>query len=176
MLLSSTHHLVLSRSCSFLCLSIQPDCRPLFSSSSHSVKFCLSSQSECCPNYIIFILSLSCFKRSVVIIDLYCSLYISLLPECLHVLLVHCITFCCVFQPTRFSYVPCSSFITECFQLCSSSLYSLFLSICSTCQGSLVSLICQRSNLVLPLLFLFRFPSGAILDLGTRSSRSGGVL
>ena len=39
-----------------------------------------------------------------------------------------------------------------------------------------VSLVCQRSNLVLPLLFLFRFPSGAILDLGTRSSRSGGVL
>ena len=51
-----------------------------------------------------------------------------------------------------------------------------FLSICSTSQGSLVSLVCQRSNLVLPLLFLFRFPSGAILDLGTRSSRSGGVL
>ena len=51
-----------------------------------------------------------------------------------------------------------------------------FLSSCSTSQGSLVSLICQRSNLVLPLIFLFRFPSGAILDLGTRSSRSGGVL
>ena len=45
-----------------------------------------------------------------------------------------------------------------------------------TFQGSLVSLIGQRSNLVLPLLFLFCFPSGAILDLGTRSSHSGGVL
>ena len=32
-----------------------------------------------------------------------------------------------------------------------------FLSICSTSQGSLVSLVCRRSNLVLPLLFLFRF-------------------
>ena len=53
---------------------------------------------------------------------------------------------------------------------------AFFLSIFSTSQGSLVSLIGQRSNLVLPLLFLFRFPSGAILDLGTRSSRSGGVL
>ena len=52
----------------------------------------------------------------------------------------------------------------------------LFSRICSTSQGSLVSLVCQRSNLVLPLLFLFCFPSGAILDLGTRSSRSGGVL
>ena len=33
-----------------------------------------------------------------------------------------------------------------------------FLSICSTSQGSLVSFVCQRSNLVLPLLFLFLFP------------------
>ena len=48
MLLSSTHHLVLSRSCSFLCLSIQPECRALFSSSSHFVKFYLPSQPECC--------------------------------------------------------------------------------------------------------------------------------
>ena len=38
------------------------------------------------------------------------------------------------------------------------------------------SLVCQWSNLVLPLLFLFHRPSGAILDLGMRSSRSGGVL
>ena len=49
-----------------------------------------------------------------------------------------------------------------------------FLSICSTSQGSLVSLVCQTSNFVLlPALPLF---FGAILDLGTRSSRSGGVL
>src|SRR3954471_16541632 len=33
-----------------------------------------------------------------------------------------------------------------------------FLSFCATSQGSLVSLVCQRSNLVLPLFFLFRFP------------------
>ena len=44
----------------------------------------------------------------------------------------------------------------------------------ATFQGSLVSLVCQRSNFVLPLPLLFL--SGAILDLGTRSSRSGGVL
>src|SRR3954462_6484551 len=49
-----------------------------------------------------------------------------------------------------------------------------FLSSCSTSQGSLVPLVCQRSNFVLPppLPFL----SGAILDLGTRSSCSCGVL
>ena len=56
-------------------------------------------------------------------------------------------------------------------------LVALFLSICSTSQGSLVSLVCQRSNLVLPHLSSSSvFPSVAILDLGTRSSRSGGVL
>ena len=43
-----------------------------------------------------------------------------------------------------------------------------------TSQGSFLSLVCQRSNfvLLLPLPFL----TGAILDLGTRSSRSGRVL
>ena len=51
-----------------------------------------------------------------------------------------------------------------------------FLSICSTSKGSLVSLVCQRSNLVLPLLFLFRCSLVPSLDLGTRSSCSGGVL
>ena len=78
------------------------------------------------------------------------------------------------FNPQVFRNVPCSSFLTECFQLRSSPLYSSFK--CSTSQDSLVSLVCQRSNLVLPLIFLFRFPFGAILDLGLRSSRSGGVL
>ena len=34
----------------------------------------------------------------------------------------------------------------------------------------------SKEQLSLPLRFLFRFPSGSILDLGTRSSRSGGVL
>ena len=46
----------------------------------------------------------------------------------------------------------------------------------ATSQGSLVSLVCQRSNLVFTSSLPFPFPSGAILDLGTRSSRSGGVL
>ena len=78
-------------------------------------------------------------------------------------------------QPPRLTW--CSLFLFS-IGVLSISFISVvfFLSICSTFQGFLVSLVCQRSNLVLPLLFLFRFPSGAILDLGTRSSRSGGVL
>ena len=44
----------------------------------------------------------------------------------------------------------------------------------ATSEGSLVSLVCQRSNFVLPL--PLPLLSGAILDLGTRSSCSGGVL
>ena len=48
-----------------------------------------------------------------------------------------------------------------------------FLSICSTSQGSWFhSFVKKQFVLPLPLLFL----SGAILDLGTRSSCSGGVL
>ncbi len=35
---------------------------------------------------------------------------------------------------------------------------AFFISSCSTFQGSLVSLVCQRSNLVLPLIVLFLFP------------------
>ena len=97
--------------------------------SSHLVKIMFNSfhlQSECCPNYIILIPSLSCFNRSVVVIDLYRSLYISFQPECLHVLLVHCNPFLMSFNLQGSSNVPCSSFLTECFQLCSSSLYSFF--------------------------------------------------
>ena len=42
------------------------------------------------------------FNRSVVVIDPYHSLHTSFLPECLHVLLVHCNPFSYVFQPRRF--------------------------------------------------------------------------
>ena len=72
--------------------------------------------------------------------------------------------------------LPCPSLLTEVFNfvhLCGIFSLSKWLNLF---QGSLVSLVCQRSNLVLPVHFRFRFPSGAILDLGTRSSRSGGVL
>ena len=45
--------------------------------------------------------------------------------------------------------VPCSSFYRSALNFV--HLCSIFLSICSTSQGSLVSLVCQRSNFVLPL-------------------------
>ena len=48
------------------------------------------------------------------------------------------------------------SFLTECFQLCSSPLFYFFQFVQHS-QGSLVSLIRQRSNLVLPLIFLLLF-------------------
>ena len=51
--------------------------------------------------------------------------------------------------------VPCSSYLTECFQPRSSLVFSS--QNCLTSQGSLVSLACQRSNLVLPIIFLFFF-------------------
>ena len=53
---------------------------------------------------------------------------------------------------------------------------AFLLSICSTSQGSLVSLICQRGNLAFPFPLPLPFFPGAILDLGMRSSCSGGVL
>ena len=76
--------------------------------------------------YISLIPSLSCFNRSVIVIDPCRSLYILFLPECLHILLVHCNPFLMSFNLKVFRNVPCSSFLTECFQLCSSLLYSVF--------------------------------------------------
>ena len=89
MLLSSTNHLVLSRSCNFsflirltgvlseifltpcAILSLVPEvmCCWFHLVSSHLVKIMFNSfhlQLECCPNYIILIPSLSCFNQSVV--------------------------------------------------------------------------------------------------------------
>ena len=73
--------------------------------SSHQVFF--SFLPECCPNSVILVPWLSHYT-GVVIFFWFLKL------------LFH------VFQPTRFSNVPCSSFLTECFQLCSSLLYSFF--------------------------------------------------
>ena len=102
--------------------------------SPHLVKFMFNSfrlQSECSPNYIILNPSLTCFNRSVFNIHL-------------------------ALQPRVFSQCSLSLFSNGVF----STLFTFvvfFSRICSTSQGSLVSLVCQRSNLVLPLLFLFRF-------------------
>ena len=56
------------------------------------------------------------------------------------------------------SFLPYSLFLVQQSVFISFISMAFFLSICSTSQGSLVSLVCQRSNFVLPLLFLFRFP------------------
>ena len=69
--------------------------------------------------------------------------------------------------------LTCSSFLTECFQFCSSPLYS-FLEVVQPRKVHWFHSFAKEATLFY--LFLFRFPSGAILDLGTRSSRSGGVL
>ena len=162
-------------------------------------------QPECYPNYIILIPSLSCFNRSVVaiiplltgvsskflllpssysmpsisnrsvvVIDLYRSVYISFQPERFHVLLAHCNPFLLSFNLQGSRNVPCSSFLTECFQLCSSSLYSFFQFVQPLKVRGFTRLSKKQLSFTssLPLPFL----SGAILDLGTRSSRSGGVL
>ena len=72
--------------CAILLIVPEAVCCGFHQVSSHLVKFMFNSfhlQSECCPNYIILIPSLSCFNRSVVVIDLYRSLCISFQPECL---------------------------------------------------------------------------------------------
>ena len=68
--------------------------------------------------------------------------------------------------------VPCSSCWTECFKFCSPPLCHFF-KICDLSRFfGFTCLSKKQFVLPLPLPFL----SGAILDLGTRSSRSGGVL
>ena len=111
-----------------------------------------------------------------------CSIH-SIVPEAVCCDFIKCLlilssSYSILFLFNRSAAQSCSSLFLFSNRVFSTSFISItfFLSFCSTFQGSLVSLVCQRSNLVLPLLFLFRFPSGAILDLGTRSSRSGGVL
>ena len=70
--------------------------------------------------------------------------------------------------------LPCSFFLTECFQLRSFSLHSFFL-VAQPCKVRGFTRLSKKqlnftSSLPRPLF------SGAILDLGTRSSCSGGVL
>ena len=120
--------------------------------SSLLIKFLFNSfsfQTECCPNYIILNTSLSCFNRSGF------NIYLAL-------------------QPQGFRNALCPSFLTECFRPSSPSLYS-FLEFVQP-RKVLGFTRLSKKQLGLPLLFLFTFPSGAIPDLGTRSSRSGGVL
>ena len=127
------------------------------SSSFHLNKSCIFFQPECCPNLFLLVPCLSRFNQSG------SNSFLSI------VLVIHSFATSKVHMVFLVSIFYCSAL--NCVQLRCVLSFNF-----STSQGSLVSLIRQRSNLVLPLLFLFRFPSGAILDLGTRSSRSGGVL
>ena len=95
----------------------------------------LTGVSSKCFYFAKFIFLPSFSNHNVIVIDLYRSLYISFLLQCLHVRLVHCNPFLMSFNLQGSSNVPCSSFLTECFQPRSSSLYS-FLEICSTSRGS----------------------------------------
>ena len=116
----------------------------------------LTGVSSKCFHFAKFILLPSISNRSVVTIDPYRSLYISFQSECLHVPIVHCNTFLMSLNLQGSSKVPCSSSLIEVSTLFTFVVF--FSQIFSTSQGSLVSLNCQRSNLVLLVLFLFCFP------------------
>ena len=75
MLLSATHLLILSGSCSFRPYPFNRSVMPAFRIFSHSAKFCLPSQMECCSNYIILNPSLSCLNRSGF------NIYLALQPQ-----------------------------------------------------------------------------------------------
>ena len=107
-------------------------------SSLHLIKSRISFQPEFCPNLFFLVSCLSRFNQS----GSNSFLFI--------VLVIHS------FATSKVQMVfLVSIFLPQCSQLCSTLLcYSFNI---STSQGSLVSLFCRRSNLVLPLLFLFRF-------------------
>ena len=89
-----THHLDSWGSCSFLAYPFNRSVVISFEFS-NLIKFSFFFQSECCPNYINLIPSLSSFNRSGF------NIYL-------------------ITKPTRFSNVSCSSFLTDCLQSCSS--------------------------------------------------------
>ena len=110
-----------------------------------------------CNLQVLFILSslASLFNRSVV--RIWYSLFLIYLVSTRVISIPSC-PLCSSFIALQLQGshdVPCFSFLSECYQFRSTLLCSSFNF--STSQGSLVSLVCQRSNLVLPLLFLFRF-------------------
>ena len=103
MLFSSTHHLVCQDLVQFLPFTVEVLSK-LYQSYSFSIFF----------------------NQSVAVFDLYHSLYISCQPRCLHVFLVHCNPFLMSSNLQGSHDVPCSSFLSECFQLHSSPLLSFF--------------------------------------------------
>ena len=118
-------------------------------------------QAECCPNYIILRPTLSCFNRSIVPL---CSSSFRLFKLCISFQLGCCLNlFVLITLPYRsaFNFVLLRCFIS--FNLFNLARFFGFTRL-------------SKKQLSFPYSFFFRCPSGAILDLGTRSSRSGGVL
>ena len=102
------------------------------------------------------------------------SLFISFQPEWFQFLLFHCTRHSQLCNLQGSHGVPCFYFVQHCSQLCSTPLCSFFqlfnLSRFFGFTHWSKKQLSFTSSLPLP------FLSGAILDLGTRSSRSGGVL
>ena len=124
-----------------------------------SYKFMFNSfhlQLECCPNYIILIHSYLVSTRVVSIPS--CPLYSSFIA----------------LQPPRFIWGSFFLFSTAVLSIVFNSVV-FFFQVFNLSRFFGFTLLSKKqlsftSSLPLP------FPSGAILDLGTRSSRSGGVL
>ena len=155
MLLSSTHHLVLSQSCSF---RAYPFNRSVVSS--FQVIPILSSFASLFYRSAVCILSFSFLAYSV-------STGVVTCPSLSLELFIH------GFATPKFS--QCSLFLFSNGVFSTSFIFVVFFSRnCLTSQGYLVSLVCTRRNFVLPL--PLPLLAGAILDLGTRSLVSGGVL
>ena len=150
---------ILLNHCAILSIVSEAVCCCFNQVSSHLLKFMLYSfhvQSECCQNHIILIHSYLVSTRLISIPS--CPLYSTFIA--LH--------------PSRFTW--CSLFLFSTAVL--SIVFSSVMSFLSTFQPLKVlgftRLLKKQLSFTssLPLPFLF----GAILDLGTRSSRSGGVL
>ena len=107
-------------------------------SSFHLIKSCISFQPECCPILIFLVPCLSCFNQS----GSNSFLSIVLVIHSFATSKVHMVFLVSIFYNTALNCVQLRCVLSFNF---------------STSQGSLVSLFCRRSNLVLPPLFLFRF-------------------
>ena len=103
-----------------------------------------------------------------------CSLFISFQPEWFQFLLVHCARHSQLCNLQGSHGVPCFYFLPQCSQLCSTLLCSFFQVFQPLKDRGFTRLSKKQLSFTssLPLPFL----SGAILDLETRSSCSGGVL
>ena len=104
----------------------------------HRTKSCISFLPECCPNLFFLVPCLSRFNQS----GSNSYLSIVLVIHSFATSKVHMVFLVSIFYRSALNCVQLHCVLSFNF---------------STSQGPLVSLFCRRSNLVLPLLFLFRF-------------------